>query len=670
MSSSQNGSDSLGGSGNISYFSLTAGGALLALKLRDRFGGAARLPSCHSQGCQHCDPFDNLADALPERFRAGDTLVCVMAAGIVFRLLAPHLGSKQEDPAVIVIDEEGRFVVPLLGGHAAGANRLARELAAFLGGDAVLTTSSDVQGLTAPDEVARKLGLLIADAEALRRVTAVQVNGGRLCIESRGDPGMDGYRWLRSDTSDASYDAKLIITHLKEQAGTGTGTGTAAGAEAGASDIPSARLIPRSVVAGIGCRRGVPAAEIVAAIEAACDCHGIDSRSIGAVASIDVKHDEEGLAEAASFLEIERVFYSANRLAAMHVPGSDFVAAAVGTPAVCEPAAMLAAGEGAGLISGKEAYGRVTVALALRAQDFRAPRVKAGRRTAPEAAGTVRVWRGRVADLRRTDREGQGEQHEFPEEKDREGRVLVVGTGAGTGQLLTGAAREALVEADVIVGYRTYVEQMRPLFPDKEFISGSMGAEIERCREALSLASTGKTVAMVSSGDPGVYGMAGPLLELADGVPVTIVPGVTAAQIAAARLGAPLMNDYITLSLSDLLTPREEVLRRARVAAASDLAICLYNPSSRKRRPLFEEVCEILAEERPSDTPAGWVREAGGPGETCGVTTLAALADEDIDMRTIIIVGNSRTSVIGGRMVTGRGYEKKSAAGPAGSQTF
>jgi cobalt-precorrin 5A hydrolase/precorrin-3B C17-methyltransferase len=587
---------------NISFFSLTAGGSLLALKLRDRFGGTVHLPRCQSLDCRHCDPFDSIAKALPERFRAGDTLICVMAAGIAIRVLAPYLRSKRDDPAVIVLDEEGRHVVPLLGGHAAGANRLAGEIAAFLGGEAVITTASDVRGLIAPDEVARRLGLAIDDPMALRRVTALLVDGKTVCIESREDPGVEGYGWVPPGGDTSSYEGRLLISHLKTAPG---------------SRIPAARLIPRTVVAGIGCRRGTPAGEIVDAIETACDRNGVDARAVGMLASIDIKRDETGILEAAATLGTATTFYPAAALAGVGRPGSDFVAGTAGTPAVCEPAALLAAGGGDGLISSKEVFGRVTVALAVRAHDFDS--------SAPSTTG----------------------------------RVFVVGTGAGTGSLLTTAAYAALNEADVIMGYRTYVEQMRTLFPGKEFIAGSMGAEIDRCREALSLAAGGRTVAMVSSGDPGVYGMAGPLLELADGVPVKIVPGVTAAQIAAASLGAPLMNDFITLSLSDLLTPREEVLRRAHLAAASDLAVCLYNPTSRKRRPLFEEVCRILNQERPPATPVGWVREAGSPGETAGITTLAELAQQEIDMRTIVIIGNSRTEIVNGRMVTGRGYENR-----------
>ena len=620
----------------ISYFSLTVGGALLALKLRDRFGGTAHLPRCHGMGCPRCDPFDSIAEALPERFRAGETLVCVMAAGIAFRVLAPHLVAKQSDPAVIIVDEGGRYVVPLLGGHAAGANRFAREIADFLGGDAVITTSSDVQGLTAPDEAARQLGLVVSDPVALRRVTALLVDGKPVCIESREDPRIDGYDWLPPGGDNSGYAGRLLITHEKKDGG---------------GAIPTACLIPRVVVVGIGCRRGTPAAEISQAIETVCEKHGMDRRAIVRVASIDIKQDESGLIEAAAVLDADMVFFTAAELAALDRPGNSFVAGTVGTPAVCEPAALLAAGENAMLVSGKEVIGRVTVALAIESDDFRqvqpVPTASATAHT-PEIANETTHPHVTAHDATRSNRQNQAPAC-----------VLVVGTGAGTAPLLTAAAAAALGEAEIIMGYRTYIEQVRPLFPDKKYITGSMGAEIDRCREALRLAAEGRTVALISSGDPGVYGMAGPLLELAGEAPVTIVPGVTAAQIAAARLGAPLMNDYITLSLSDLLTPREEVLRRARLAAASDLVICLYNPTSKKRRALYEEVRALIAAERPADTPVGWVREAGGANETSGVIRLDELPARRIDMRTIIIIGNSRTAIINGRMVTARGYEGK-----------
>ncbi len=611
----------MSGGRRISYFSLTAGGALLALKLRERFGGVAHLPRCQSLGCRHCDPFDSISEALPRSFDAGETAVCVMAAGVVFRVLAPHLKSKQEDPAVIIVDEAGRHVVPLLGGHAAGANGLAREIAGFLGAEAALTTASDVQGKVAPDEVARRLGAVVDNPVELRKVTALLVDSRPVCIESAQNPEIPGYGWLAPGGDPGGYAARLLITHAAD----GEESQAAGGVKAGSgrkrpAQIPTARLICRSVAAGVGCRRGTAANRIIDAISAVCEENGVDRRAIGMLASIKAKQDEAGLAAAAAQLDAGLVFYSPAELKAMNRPGSAFVEEKVGAAAVCEPAALIAAGSGGTLLAAKTKAGPVTVALAASLGQF-PPGEKAGR-----------------------------------------GQIFVVGTGAGTGATLTEEARRAIQAADVVVGYHTYVDQLRRIFPGKEYISGPMGAELDRCRRALEQALEGLTVALVSSGDAGVYGMAGPLLEMAgseDPVSVFVIPGVTAAQIAAARLGAPLMNDYITLSLSDLLTPWREVIRRVRLAAASDMVICLYNPASKKRRALLAEVCAIFLKVRPPGTPVGWVRDAGGPGESVHTGVLGDLPRAAIDMRTIIIVGNSQTELRRGMLITKRGYEKK-----------
>ncbi len=596
----------------ISYFSLTAGGALLALKLRDCFGGVAHLPRCQSLGCRHCDPFDSISEALPQSFAAGETAVCVMAAGIVFRVLAPCLKSKQDDPAVIVIDENGRHVVPLLGGHAAGANAFAREIADFLGAAAVITTASDVRGLVAPDEVARRLGAVVDDRRQLRKVASLLIDGRPVCIEAPQDPGMPGYHWIPSGEDCGDFAARLLVTF--ETPGNGS---EAARAGELLPRIPTARLVCRSVAAGVGCRRGASAKTIIDAISSVCRETGVDRRAVGVLATVEAKRNEPGLAAAAAELEAGLVFYSPDELEAVNRPGSAFVEKQVGTAAVCEPAALLAAGKRGNLLAGKTIAGPVTVAL---------------------AAATDGLPPGK-----------------------KDNRIFVIGAGAGTAALLTEEARRAIEASEVVIGYRTYVKQLSLIFPGKEYISGAMGTELDRCRQALELAAGGRTVALVSSGDAGVYGMAGPLLERAageDGVRVAVVPGVTAAQIAAARLGAPLMNDYITLSLSDLLTPRAEVIRRARLAAASDMVVCLYNPASKNRQTLFSDVRKMFVEARPPETPVGWVRDAGGPNESIHAGVLDGLPAAGIDMRTIIIIGNSQTELRHGKMITKRGYER------------
>ncbi len=238
-------------------------------------------------------------------------------------------------------------------------------------------------------------------------------------------------------------------------------------------------------------------------------------------------------------------------------------------------------------------------------------------------------------------------------------RLTCVGLGPGGGADLTARARAALEEAELIVGYTTYVRLVRDDFPDKEYLVTGMRGEVERCRLALERAASGTRVALVSSGDPGVYGMAGLLLELApeySGVEVEVIPGVTAASGGAAVLGAPLMHDWCSISLSDLMTPWETIERRLVAAAQADFCITLYNPSSHSRSDYLRRACDVLLGVRGEDTVCGYVRNIGREGEEGRVLTLGQLRDAQVDMLTCVFVGNSQTRVVAGRMVTPRGY--------------
>ena len=244
------------------------------------------------------------------------------------------------------------------------------------------------------------------------------------------------------------------------------------------------------------------------------------------------------------------------------------------------------------------------------------------------------------------------------------GKLFVVGLGPGALEHLTPAATAALAAAEVVVGYQTYLDLIPELLAGKELISSGMMKEVERCRQALQLAAAGRTVALVSSGDAGIYGMAGLALELqptmAPGVAVEVVPGVSAVQAAAARLGAPLMHDFAVISLSDLLTPWPLIRRRLEAAAAADFVVALYNPKSRGRTTQLGEAAGILLRHRTPGTPVGIVRNACRAGESLTVTDLAGLETAEVDMLSLVIIGNSQTVVDGeGRMVTPRGYEKK-----------
>ena len=242
-------------------------------------------------------------------------------------------------------------------------------------------------------------------------------------------------------------------------------------------------------------------------------------------------------------------------------------------------------------------------------------------------------------------------------------KIYVVGIGPGKAQFMTAQARQALEEAEVLCGYTVYVELVAPLFPGKETYTTPMTKELDRCRWALQTAASGKTVALVCSGDPGVYGMAAPLLQLAPDYPdveVEVVAGVTAALSGAAVLGAPLGHDFCVISLSDLLTPWAVIEKRLQCAAQGDFAICLYNPSSRKRADYLQKACDILlASGKAPETVCGWVRNIGREGQEKQLLTLGELRDAQLDMFTTVFIGSAGTRNIQGNMVTARGYEAK-----------
>ena len=237
--------------------------------------------------------------------------------------------------------------------------------------------------------------------------------------------------------------------------------------------------------------------------------------------------------------------------------------------------------------------------------------------------------------------------------------LYVIGMGPGDAQSLTGAARSALDRAELICGYTLYVELLKPLYPDKETYTTGMTGELARCRHCLEQAATGKTVALVCSGDAGVYGMAGPVLELAPEYPevrVEIIPGVTAALSGAALLGAPLGHDFCVISLSDRLTDWTVLEKRLRMAARGDFAICLYNPASRHRADYLKRACDILLKEMDSSTVCGLARMIGREGESYRLLDLQTLRDAEADMFTTVFIGSTQTREIAGRMVTPRGY--------------
>jgi cobalt-precorrin 5A hydrolase/precorrin-3B C17-methyltransferase len=364
---------------------------------------------------------------------------------------------------------------------------------------------------------------------------------------------------------------------------------------------------PPSLVVGVGGSRGVGREEVVGLVRRALAEAGLAERSVTALATVDAKAEEPGIVAAAAEFGVPLTTYPAAALAQIPVPNpSAAPLAAVGTPSVAE-AAALAGAPGGQLVAEKRKSAMATAAIA---------------------------------------------------RKRPRGRLAVVGLGPGARDLVTPRAVAELRRAFVVVGLDQYVDQIRDLLlPGTRVLESGLGAEEERARTAVAEARAGHAVALIGSGDAGVYAMASPALaEAADDIDVVGVPGVTAALAAAALLGAPLGHDHVSISLSDLHTPWDVIERRVRAAAESDLVVTFYNPRSRGRDWQLPKALSILSGHRTPTTPVGVVHAASRPDERVHVTTLAALDVTTVDMVTVVTVGNTASRIISGRMVTPRGY--------------
>lgn len=579
----------------IGVVAVTASGRAGACAVVDALGEDVRL---------YADGHASAGDALRAAFAECDAVVSFLAVGATVRVLAPLLRHKTQDAAVVCVDESRRFAVAVLGGHH-GANELARRVSGVLGCAPVITTASEAAGVTALDSFGADLGFRLEDASRLAAVGARVLSGEPVRVfgvERWPVPALPANvtATLNPDEADIVVSDRVLD----------------ANANAGGAG-PALLYRPASLVVGVGASRGVSAEEVLATVDAALAAGGLAAGSVVRMASIDLKADEAGLLEAARSRGWPLVFYSAAQLASVQVPNpSAVVAAETGTASVAEAAARFD-GDGGG-----DGVGRPWADLVVE-------KVKSPRATAA------------VARLR------------------PRGRLAVVGLGPGARDLLAPRAVAELRRASVVVGLDQYVEQVRDLLrPGARIVASGLGAEEERARSAVRLARSGAAVALIGSGDAGVYAMASPALDYADAddIEVVCVPGITAAAAASNVLGAPLGHDHCSISLSDLHTPWEVIERRVRAAAEGDFVVSFYNPRSRARDWQLGKALGILGRHRPGSTPVGWVRNASRVDESRGLTTLAAFDAAVVDMYTVVTVGCSQSRIVAGRFVTPRGY--------------
>ena len=572
------------------------------------------------------------------------SLVFCLATGAVVRLIAPLLQDKATDPAVVVVDEAGQFVISLCGGHQGGADQLARLIAVQIGATPVLTGAANRAGLTGIDVVGTPFGWRKGEGDwtgvsaAIARQDCVQViqEAGselwRSTLPADHPFSFDFPEYTATTKNTVNPAARIWISPIQRRFSP--------------EAIPKVQWHPRVLWVGIGCERGTPKTVIEQAIQQVFRASHLAEAAIAGIATIDLKADEVGLVEFCRDRQLPLCCFSAEQLRHVPVPNpSSVVAAEVGTPSVAEAAAILVSSDAAIQNPPREATITANSELQTSNSELRVPK-QIFRLDGQPGAVTIAIAQAASEYTGRT------------------GNLWLVGTGPGQLDQITPAAQTAIAQADVVIGYSLYIDLIKPLCRPGQVIEAlPITQERQRAERAIALATWGLTVAVVSSGDCGIYGMAGLVLEQLrsqdwDGKTpaVQVFPGITALQAAASRVGAPLMHDFCAISLSDLLTPWAVIEQRLTAAAQADFVVALYNPKSQTRTEQIAIAQQILLQHRSAETPVALVRSAYRNDEQITITTLGQMLESAIDMLTTVLIGNQSSRTHANWMITPRGY--------------
>ena len=593
---------------------------------------------------------DSLQEHITSLWESHHGLIFCLAAGAVVRLIAPLLKHKSTDPAVVVVDPEGKFVVSLCSGHLGGADELARLIASQLDATPVLTGASNSLNLPTIDTLGIPFGWVRGEGDWLGVSSAVARDETVQVIQEVGSklwqnhlptqhPFYFDFPEAKSELISPQEESNIEIetssnippTSNREQPNNPQARiwiSTTSQKIPANANIPEVQWHPRILWIGVGCERGTSENVIAAAIEEVFQNNNLSQEAIAGIATIDIKADEVGILALCESRNLPLKTFPADVLRDIKVPTpSPVVNREVGTPSVAEASALA-------VTQNQGCQGELLVAK----QIFKLPGEK--------GAVTIAVSQ--------TELEYTG----------RSGKLFLVGTGPGALEQMTSAAKTAITQADVVIGYSLYLDLITPLNRPGQIIESSpITQEKQRAERAIELAQWGLTVAVVSSGDCGIYGMAGLVLELLptlgwDGKTpqVQVFPGITALQSAAARVGAPLMHDFCAISLSDLLTPWEVIVKRLTAAAQGDFVTAIYNPRSRKRTQQIITAQEIFLQSRSPQTPVAIVRSAYREDESVILTTLGEMLEFPIDMLTTVVIGNQSSFNHGDWMITPRGY--------------
>ncbi len=554
-------------------------------------------------------------DFLKDHWEKNNKLIFVGSIGAVVRLISPFLRSKDNDPAILVMDSKAENVITLLGGHKQGGDRFASELAAALEAEVICTSDSFTERRIPLDCFGEPWGWKRGGKDADWRKLMIRQSKEQknIVFQSKGSilwkklKACSNLSFLEKNDPISFENIDLYI---------------------GEKNTNICSWHPPLIIIGIGCERNTDEKLIQRAVEDSFSKNGLSLLSICGLATIDKKNDEIGLLNFSKKNEWPIYFFTALELSQVNVPTpSNVVLNEMGTASVAEAAAILLGAQDGRLIQEKQIYysnddecGAVTIAL-----------VKVLTPFAPH----------------------KGELH-------------LIGSGPGDLEMLTSDSRRALTRCAAWIGYTPYLNYLDSIRrPDQVRIDSELTFEKDRCKYALALAKEGVRVALVSSGDSGIYGMAGLALELwlnekIDSRPLFQVhPGISSFQMAAAKLGAPFMHDFCSISLSDLLTPWNQIEKRIKSAAIGDFVIAIFNPKSIKRDWQLKKTIDLLLEFRKPCTPLAIARELGRPDESIEIHTLETLPFDQVDMLTILVIGNSQSVIKDNRFLTPRGYFSK-----------
>lgn len=632
---------------------------------------------------------DRIAHLWPEH----RGFIFCLATGAVVRLIAPLLQDKSRDPAVVVIDETGKFVISLCSGHIGGGDRLARLVAAQIGATPVLTGASAGLGLPGIDVLGVPFGWrrshgdwtgVSAAAARGEPIEVIQKAGSTLWQQHlpEGHPFYFNFSESRQKPKVADKLAADKIANVNARIWISFARAKFAAKSELQSDLPTVQWHPRVLWAGIGCERGTSKAVIEKAIEKVFGANSLAEEAIAGIATIDLKADEVGLVELCQERDWPLRTFSAEVLRSLPVPTpSEVVNKEVGTPSVAEAAAIVAALEAGAAIAPAPTKRENTEATEKQNPTKDNSKGEASRQKLVGEADSLspgcfaptpecfaptnllvakQIFRIEGEPGAATIAVALGER----EYTGRQGKLLLVGIGPGQLEQMTPAAQTAVTGADAVIGYSLYINLISSLLRPGQIVESlPIAQERQRAERAIALANWGLTVAVVSSGDAGIYGMAGLVLEQLraenwDGQTpgVEVFPGITALQAAASRLGAPLMHDFCAISLSDLLTPWPVIEKRLEAAARADFVTALYNPRSQTRTEQIGLARQIFLQYRDAQTPVAIARSVYREQEQITVTTLEKMLDFPIDMLSTVLIGNQSTGFYQNWLITPRGY--------------